>query len=83
MRGKLSSAFILLFGRPPSSSATLLEKRRWTRQLYLRLFPAQLIATCAAVLLGAPAWLDALLAACAALWLVGFILVNFEIRNNR
>jgi hypothetical protein len=76
MSQRLASLIIKLLGAPPPRTASLEIKRHYTRRLYLRILPPQIIAYGLLIILDAPTWLLIVPAAGAAAWLCGFALVQ-------
>ena len=83
MRQRLLSLTIKLLGAPPPRTAPLEIKRHYTRRLYLRILPPQIIVYGLLVILDAPTWLLIVPAVGAAAWLCGFAQVNLQIWRER
>ena len=79
MRQPLLSLTIKILGEPPPRTAPSEIKRAYTRRLYLRLLPPQIIVYGLLVILDAPTWLLIVPAVGAATWLCGFAQVNLQI----
>ncbi|HEX5853391.1 MAG TPA: hypothetical protein VFY36_09880 [Solirubrobacteraceae bacterium] len=74
---------IKLLGAPPPRTASLEIKRHYTRRLYLRILPPQIIVYGLLVILDAPTWLLIVPAVGAAVWLCGFAQLNLQIWRER
>jgi hypothetical protein len=79
MSQRLLSLTIKLLGAPPPRTASLEIKRQYTRRLYLRLLPPQIIVYGLLVILDAPRWLLIVLVVGTGAWLCGFAQVNLQI----
>lgn len=79
MSERLASLIIKLLGVPPPRTAPLEIKRHYTRRLYLRILPPQIIVYGLLVILDAPTWLLIIPAMGATVWLFGFAQVNLQI----
>jgi hypothetical protein len=79
MSWRLASLIIKLLGAPPPRMAPLEIKRHYTRRLYLRILPPQIIVYGLLVILDAPTWLLIVPAVGATVWLCGFAQVNLQI----
>jgi hypothetical protein len=83
MSQRLASLIIKLLGAPPSRTAPLEVRRRYTRRLYLRILPLQVIIYGLLIILGAPSWLLIVLAVGLAAWLCGFSALGLQLRSER
>lgn len=83
MSQRLLSLTIKLLGAPPLRTAPLEIKRQYTRRLYLRILPPQIIVYGLLVILDAPRWLLIVLVVGAGAWICGFAQVNLQIWRGR
>jgi hypothetical protein len=83
MKKRLIQILVRISGPLPSRGAPRAEKLAWTRRLYLRILPPQIIVYGLLVILDAPTWLLIVPAVGAAAWLCGFAQVNLEIWRER
>ena len=79
MTRRFASLIVRLLGAPPPRTASLPVRRRYTRRVYMRILPAQIVVYGLLVILGAPIWLLIVLGVGAVASLCGFALVNLQI----
>lgn len=83
MGRRLAALIIKILGTPPPRTAPPEVKRLYTRRLYLRLLPPQIIIYGLLVILGAPTWWLIVLALGAVAWLCGFSVLGLQLRSER
>jgi hypothetical protein len=79
MTQRLLSLTIKILGAPPPRTASLEVKRQYTRRLYLRILPPQIVVYGLLAVLDAPRWLLIVLIVGGGAWLCGFAQVNLQI----
>ena len=83
MSRRVAALLSSLVGERPARSAPVGVKQRFTRRVYLRLLPPQIVVYGSLVILDAPTWLLIVPAAGAAFWICGFVLINLEMWRGR
>lgn len=82
MSQRLTSIIVRIVGPAPPPTAERSVKRRYTRRVYLKILPPQVIVYSLVVIVGAPTWLLVILAAGPAAWLYGFVLLSLQMRRE-